>query len=77
MTSFTSLHDRFVPALPTTWRALPLHLFVGYGFLFYGYARLSHGSENLAKMLAGLHMPFPELLAWLTTITEMAGGSLC
>lgn len=61
-------------SLKLDWWALPLRLMIGFGFMFHGYAKLSHGPEHFARILDALHLPAPVLLAWLTTITELAGG---
>ena len=36
--------------------------------------KLNHGPDKFGHILAGLHMPVPDLLAWLTTVTELSGG---
>lgn len=70
MTSYA----RLLRPAQSNWWALPLRLAIGFGFLFHGYAKLSNGPGNFGKILAGLHMPFPDLLAWLSTLTELTGG---
>ena len=57
------------------WAPLPLRLIVGYGFIVHGYAKLSRGPETFAAVLHTLGVPLPELLAWLTTLVELAGGA--
>lgn len=74
MTSPINFIGRLPSAVQSSWWALPLRVAIGYGFLFHGYAKLSHGPENFAKILDGLGMPIPIVLAWLTTFTELAGG---
>jgi len=74
MVRLASQYARFLrPARAGGW-ALPLRAFIGFGFLFHGYAKLSHGPETFGHILAGLHMPIPDLLAWSTTVIELAGG---
>src|SRR6185437_7687732 len=53
---------------------LPLRLIVGYGFLVHGYAKLSRGPETFAVVLHTIGVPFPYLMAWLTTLVELIGG---
>jgi len=56
------------------WTGLPLRLIVGYGFFAHGYAKLARGPENFTAILAALHMPFPEFLAWATIMAELLCG---
>jgi putative oxidoreductase len=53
---------------------LLLRLAIGCGFLMHGYAKWSRGPETFAVVLHTLGVPLPELLAWLTTFVELAGG---
>jgi putative oxidoreductase len=53
---------------------LPLRLVIGYGFIAHGYAKFSRGPDTFAVILQTLDVPLPHLLAWLTTIVELAGG---
>jgi putative oxidoreductase len=57
------------------WAPLPLRLIVGYGFIVHGFAKLSRGPENFAAVLHTLGVPWPHLLAWATTLVELAGGA--
>lgn len=57
------------------WASLPLRLIVGYGFIVHGYAKLSRGPDTFAVVLHTLGVPAPHLLAWLTTLVELVGGS--
>jgi len=57
------------------WAPLPLRLIVGYGFIAHGYAKLSRGPETFAAVLHTIGVPLPHLLAWLTTLVELVGGS--
>jgi len=74
MNSPLALYVRKASMLKLNWWGLPLRLMIGYGFMFHGYAKLSHGPEHFARILDALHMPAPIVLAWMTTITELAGG---
>jgi putative oxidoreductase len=53
---------------------LPLRLIVGYGFFEHGWLKLGRGVEVFAAALAGLGLPAPDLLAWLTVAVELIGG---
>jgi putative oxidoreductase len=55
--------------------ALPLRLIVGYGFVAHGFAKLSRGPETFAAVLHVLGVPVPFLLAWVTTLVELVGGT--
>ena len=57
------------------WAPLPLRLIVGYGFVVHGFAKLSRGPDTFAVVLNTLGVPLPHLLAWLTTLVELIGGS--
>jgi putative oxidoreductase len=56
------------------WTPIPLRLIVGYGFMAHGFAKLSKGLEVFAAILQALGVPAPHLMAWLTVLTELAGG---
>jgi putative oxidoreductase len=56
------------------WAPIPLRLFVGYGFMAHGFAKLSKGPENFASILHTMGVPAPHLMAWLTILTELIGG---
>ena len=62
-------------SLLARWAPLPLRLIVGYGFIVHGYAKLSRGPDTFATVLHTLGVPLPHLLAWLTTLVELVGGS--
>ena len=53
---------------------LPLRLIVGFGFAHHGYAKLSRGPDHFAAILAAIHIPSPELTAWVTALLELLGG---
>lgn len=74
MAHLLTLYSRLLRPTQSNWWALPLRAIIGFGFLFHGYAKLSHGPDKFGHILAGLHMPVPDLLAWLTTLTELSGG---
>jgi putative oxidoreductase len=56
------------------WAAIPLRLIVGYGFMAHGYSKLVHGPAHFAAILHALGVPAPELMSWLTILTEVVGG---
>lgn len=57
------------------WAALPLRLIVGGGFLVHGYLKVSRGVDIFAAALAGLGIPAPELMAWITVVIELGAGA--
>ena len=57
------------------WTPIPLRLIVGYGFLAHGYAKWARGADFFAATLAGLHVPQPHLMSWLTIAVEILGGT--
>jgi len=63
-------------ARPATarWAAIPLRAIVGYGFMAHGYAKLVNGPDHFIGILHALGVPAPELLGWLTILTELTGG---
>ena len=56
------------------WAPLPLRLIVGFGFMQHGLAKLSKGPDAFAAILQAMHVPAPQLMAWLTISTEIGGG---
>ena len=56
------------------WASLPMRLLVGYGFIEYGFAKLSRGSDAFAGILQHLGVPLPHVATWLTIGTELVGG---
>lgn len=54
---------------------LPVRLVVGLGFLVHGLAKWNRGPEKFALLLQHIGVPFPGLMAWVTAVTELAGGS--
>ena len=57
------------------WTAVPLRLIVGYGFIEHGYAKIAHGPAHFAAILHAMAVPMPELMGWLTILTELIGGA--
>src|SRR5215470_2945140 len=61
----------------TLWRRgapLPLRLVIGYGFIAHGWAKLSRGPAEFAKLLDQIGAPLPELTAWVSVVFEILGG---
>ncbi|HEU4733417.1 MAG TPA: DoxX family protein [Kofleriaceae bacterium] len=56
------------------WALVALRLLVGFGFAAHGYAKLARGPELFAVTLTGMGIPAPGVMAWLTTVLELAGG---
>ena len=54
---------------------LALRLIAGFGFLAHGYAKLSRGPESFAIVLHTLGVPASHVMAWLTTLVELIGGT--
>ena len=57
------------------WAPIPLRLIVGYGFIAHGFAKFSRGPETFGAVLHTIGIPFPSLMAWLTTLVELVGGT--
>lgn len=51
-----------------------LRMAIGFGFMAHGWAKLSKGPEAFGNLLAQLHVPFPHVMAWVSTLTELIGG---
>jgi putative oxidoreductase len=56
------------------WAHLPLRLVIGFGFMQHGWAKLSRGPAEFAKLLAYVGTPMPEVTAWASTFLELLGG---
>jgi putative oxidoreductase len=56
------------------WAPLPLRLVIGYGFMAHGWAKLSRGPAEFAKLLEQIGTPRPEATAWVSTFIELLGG---
>lgn len=67
--SWRGARERFTP-----YAAIPLRLIVGYGFLEHGLAKWSKGPDVFAAILHAIGVPLPNLMAWLTIVTEIASG---
>jgi putative oxidoreductase len=56
------------------WAPLPLRLVIGYGFMAHGWAKLSRGPAEFARLLEQIGTPLPEATAWVSTFIELLGG---
>jgi putative oxidoreductase len=56
------------------WAPLPLRLVVGYGFVAHGWAKLSRGPAEFAKLLDQIGAPLPGLTAWVSVLIEVLAG---
>ena len=54
---------------------LPMRLAAGAGFLVHGWAKFHRGPEKFAVLLHHVGVPFPSFMAWVGTLTELAGGT--
>ena len=61
-------------ALLSQWVPLPLRLVIGIGFMAHGWAKLSRGPAEFAKLLEQIHAPLPEVTAWVSVLIEVLGG---
>jgi len=66
MQSYSEIGARFA--------LLPLRLIGGAGFLLHGWAKFHRGPEKFAVLLHQVGVPFPSVMAWAGTMTELAGG---
>jgi len=51
-----------------------LRLVIGFGFMAHGWAKLSRGPMGFEKLLSQLNIPFPHIMAWVSTLVELVGG---
>ena len=56
------------------WALLPIRLIIGFGFMAHGFAKLSRGPEEFARILQTIGVPAPNLAAWATALVEFFGG---
>jgi len=61
-------------ALWRQWAPLPLRLVIGYGFIAHGWAKLTRGPAEFAKLLDQIGAPLPEMTAWVSVFIEILGG---
>ena len=61
-------------ALWRQWAPLPLRLIIGFGFMAHGWAKLSRGPAEFARLLEQIGAPLPEATAWVSTFVEILGG---
>lgn len=58
------------------WALLPLRLMIGFGFAAHGWAKVARGPASFAGILGAMGLPAPDVLAWATSLLELAGGVL-
>jgi putative oxidoreductase len=51
-----------------------LRIAIGFGFMAHGWAKLIKSPEAFGNLLAQIHVPFPHVMSWISTLTELAGG---
>jgi putative oxidoreductase len=56
--------------------AVPLRVVIAASFLFHGLAKFGAGHAGFVGMLDGIGVPAPEVMAWVTAITEVVGGAM-
>ena len=64
-----------IPSAPTGTVILLTRLIVGYGFLQHGFAKVLNGPANFAASLAALGVPLPQIMSWVTIVSELACGA--
>jgi putative oxidoreductase len=74
-----SLQQSSPPELPpwaAAWAPLPLRLALGLGMIQAGFPKLfiPLGRANIAHLLAGLGIPFPQGVGWVVGLIEFVGG---
>lgn len=67
--AWPDLRGRFAP-----YAAIPLRFMVGYGLLAHGLAKWSKGPEVFAGILHAMGVPLPQVMAWITIVTEFVSG---
>jgi putative oxidoreductase len=60
--------------LQSRWAPVPLRLVIGYGFMAHGWAKWSRGPAEFARLLQHVHVPLPQVSAWVVTFLELFGG---
>ena len=66
---YRDLREKFGP-----YAAIPLRLIVGYGLLSHGLAKWHKGPAVFAGILHAIGVPLPQLMSWLTIVTEIGSG---
>lgn len=56
------------------WAPLFLRLIIGYGSMAHGWAKLSRGLAGFEKLLTQIGVPFPHIVSWVVSFTELLGG---
>ena len=58
------------------WAPLPLRLVLGLGMMQAGFPKLfvAAGRANIAHLLEGLGVPWPQVMGWVVGLVEFVGG---
>jgi len=51
-----------------------LRLAIGFGFIAHGWVKLTKGPEHFAQLLESVHVPLPQIAAWISILIELLGG---
>src|ERR1700741_1754591 len=51
-----------------------LRIAIGLGFTAHGWVKFIRGPEHFAQLLGTYHVPLPQIMAWISTATELLGG---
>ena len=57
------------------WSTLPLRIIVGGGLVVHGWLKLGRGVDVFAAALAGIDIPAPHFMAWVTVLIELIAGT--
>ena len=68
------MFNRPIASIGRPWAPLPLRLVIGYGFVAHGWAKLSRGPAEFARLLEQIGAPLPEVTAWVSVFIEILGG---
>jgi putative oxidoreductase len=60
--------------MPSRLALFPLRIVVGLGFFAHGLAKLNRGPAKFGVLLQHVGVPFPSLMGWVGTLSELAGG---
>lgn len=78
MLGFLTFFNNLFAAIGSLFKSpilLILRLFFGIGFMLAGWGKLQDISQ-FSDYLLTLHVPYPETMAWVGSLTELIGGAL-
>jgi putative oxidoreductase len=58
-----------------SWALVPLRVAIGAGLFAHGFAKLAHGPEHFADIVAALGVPAPTAMAFVVIAIELVGGA--